>query len=373
MVFAIVLILLVIGSVLFHFLSPWYLTPLASNWSTIDTTLDITFWVTGVVFVAINLFMAWCIIKFRHKKGHRAHYEPENKKLEIWLTVVTSIGVAAMLTPGLYVWAKFVNPPEDADVFEVVGKQWQWSYRFPGDDGVLGTVDTRHISADNPFGMNADDPNGQDDILVSSGEVHLPIDRPVKALLRSQDVLHDFAVAQFRVKMDMVPGMVTYMWFTPTKLGKYDVLCEELCGLGHYNMRGHVVVDEEADFKAWLNTHPTYAQTLSGDDAPAATAGLSQVEQGRLLAESGACLVCHSLDGSTTIGPTWKGLFGKTETMTDGSTVVVDADYLKESILSPNAKIVEGFAPAMPPASFTDAELDALISFIKDVPDGDSE
>ena len=366
MVLAIVLILLIFGSVLFHFLSPWYLTELASNWGTIDDTLAITLWITGAMFVVVNLFMVWCLVKFPYKKGRQVLYEPENKKLEAWLTGLTALGVAAMLTPGLYVWAKFVDPPEDADVFEVVGKQWQWSYRFPGDDGVLGTVDTRHISSDNPFGMTPDDPNGQDDILVSSNEVHLPIDRPVKALLRSQDVLHDFAVAQFRVKMDLVPGVVTYMWFTPTKLGKYDVLCEELCGMGHYNMRGHVVVDEEADFKDWLKTYPTYAQTVSGVDVPAATTGLSMVEQGRALAESRACLVCHSLDGTTTIGPTWQGLFGRTETMTDGSTIVVDADYLKESILQPNAKIVEGYAPAMPPTSLTDAELEALISYIRD-------
>lgn len=365
-VFAIVLILLVIGSVLFHFFSPWYLTPLASNWSSIDDALNITFWVTGTVFVLVNLFMAWCVIKFRYKKDRRAHYEPENKKLEIWLTVGTAIGVAAMLAPGLYVWAEFVNPPEDADVFEVLGKQWQWSYRFPGEDGVMGTVDTRHISSDNPFGMNPDDPNGQDDILVSSNDVHLPIDRPVVTLLRSQDVLHDFAVAQFRAKMDMVPGQVTQMWFTPTKIGRYDVLCEELCGMGHYTMRGHVVVDEEADFKTWLKTHPTYAQTISGAGAAAATAGLSMVEQGRLLAESRACVACHSTDGSTGIGPSWQGLFGRTETLTDGTTVVVDADYLKESILNPNAKIVDGFAPLMPPGSYTETELDALITYIRD-------
>ena len=366
MVFAIALALLVVGSVLFHFLSPWYLTELASNWSTIDDTLDITFWVTGVVFVAVNLFMAWCVYKFRYNKDRKSEYEPENKKLEVWLTVLTSIGVAAMLTPGLYVWAKFVNPPEDADVFEVVGKQWQWSYRFPGEDGVLGTVDTQHVSFDNPFGMNPDDPNGQDDVLVSNGEVHLPIDRPVVALLRSQDVLHNYTVAQFRVKMDLVPGVVTSMWFTPTRLGKYDVLCEELCGVGHYNMRGHVVVDEEADFKDWLKTYPTYAQTVSGESKPLVVEGLSLAEQGRALAESNACLVCHSVDGAASIGPTWKDLFGKTEKMADGSTIVVDADYLKESILSPNAKIVDGFAPSMPPSSLTDAELEALISYIKD-------
>ena len=370
MAIVIALILLVIGSVLFHFLSPWYLTPLASNWGAIDTTLDITFWVTGIVFVVINLFMAWCVLKFRYKKSRRAHYEPENKKLEIWLTVITSIGVAAMLTPGLYVWAEFVNPPADADLVEVVGKQWQWSYRFPGEDGLLGTVDSRHISAANPFGMNPDDPRGQDDVLVASNEVHLPIDRPVKLLLRSQDVLHDFAVAQFRVKMDLVPGLVTFIWLTPTVIGKYEVLCEELCGVSHYLMRGSVVVDQEADFKAWLKTYPTYAQTVAGVTVETTTTGLSLVEQGQKLAQSRGCLACHSIDGSAGVGPTWQGLFGKTETLVDGSTVVVDAEYLKESILNPGATVVKGFAPIMPPGSFSEEELNALIAYTKSLGGG---
>ena len=139
MAVAIVLFLLTIGSILFHFLSPWYFTPLASNWSAIDDALDITFWVTGVVFVLVNLFLAYCVVKFRYSKDRRAHYEPENKKLEIWLTVVTSIGVAAMLTPGLYVWAKFVDTRRRM----LMCSRWsvsngQWSYRFPGDDGVSG-------------------------------------------------------------------------------------------------------------------------------------------------------------------------------------------------------------------------------------------
>ncbi len=138
-------------------------------------------------------------------------------------------------------------------------------------------------------------------------------------------------------------------------------------------MRGHVVVDEEADFKAWLKTHPTYAETVSGTGAAAAIAGLSLVEQGRMLAESRACVACHSTDGSSGIGPTWQGLFGRTETLVDGTTVVVDADYLKESILNPNAKIVQGFAPVMPPGSYTETELDALITYIIDGLGEDSE
>jgi len=159
------------------------------------------------------------------------------------------------------VWAKFVNVPEEASVVEVVGRQWYWSYRFPGKDGVMGTVNARHVSDKNPFGMNPDDPNGQDDVLISSPEVHLPIGRPVKALLRSIDVVHNFAVPQFRAKMDLVPGMVTYFWITPTRSGKFDLLCNELCGVAHYAMRGKVVVEEERAFQAWLSGHPTFAQT----------------------------------------------------------------------------------------------------------------
>jgi len=108
MPFAVVLILLVVGSVIFHLVSPWTFTPLASNWGTIDRTIDITFWVTGIVFILINLFMAYAIIKYRYKKDARAKYEPENKKLEYWLTGITAIGVALMLAPGLFVWAILV-------------------------------------------------------------------------------------------------------------------------------------------------------------------------------------------------------------------------------------------------------------------------
>ncbi|MDP9128877.1 MAG: cytochrome c oxidase subunit II, partial [Candidatus Binatota bacterium] len=209
---AIVLVLLIVGSVLFHFLSPWYFTPIASNWGTIDDTITITFWVTGFVFVAVNLFMAYCVIRYRQRKGSRAKYEPENKKLEWWLTAFTAVGVAAMLAPGLFVWANFINVPDEASAFEVVGQQWHWRYRFPGKDGKLGTVDARHISEENPFGIDPKDPNGQDDVLVSSPELHLPVGKPVKALLRSIDVLHNFAVPQFRAKMDLVPGLVTFIW-----------------------------------------------------------------------------------------------------------------------------------------------------------------
>ena len=287
MALAVVIILLVIGSLLFHFLSPWWFTPIASNWGTVDTTIDITFWVTGVVFVLINGFLAYCVIRFRHKKDGRAHYEPENKKLEAWLVGITSIGVAAMLAPGLFVWAKFVEVPEGAAEVEALGRQWNWSFRYPGDDGRFGDTDVKHISVENPFGLNPDDPDGQDDVLVSGAEMRLPLNEPVKLLLRSTDVLHNFTVPQFRVKMDLVPGMVTYMWLTPTQTGEFEILCEELCGVAHYAMRNRVIVNEPDEFNNWLAQQPTFAETqVSGTGGP-----------GQGNAMFAMCAGCHGAGG----------------------------------------------------------------------------
>jgi cytochrome c oxidase subunit II len=287
MAIAIAVVLLMIGTILFHFLSPWWFTPIASNWTTMDDTVNLTFWVTGIVFAAVNLFLAYAVIRYRHRKGQRAFYEPENKKLEWWLTGITTVGIAALLAPGLTVWARFVTVPEGTSVVEVLGQQWYWSYRFPGSDGALGQTDAHLITLDNPFGMDPDDAQGADDVLVASPELHLPVDVPVKLVLRSRDVLHQFAVPQFRVKMDMVPGMVTSVWLTPTRTGAFDALCEQLCGLAHFVMRGRVVVDEPDDFRKWLDTQPTFAATQS------LTAG--DPERGRPL--FGTCAACHGAAG----------------------------------------------------------------------------
>jgi len=257
-----VLILLTVGSVVFHFISPWWWTPIASNWGYIDDTIIITFWITGVVFVAVVLFMAYCIYKFRYKEGARAAYEPENKKLEWWLTGLTAIGVIGMLTPGLFVWNQYVTVPEGAAEFEVLGKQWSWGYRLPGKDGKLGTSDIAHFTEDNIFGVNPDDPNGQDDLLIDDEDLHIQLGKPVKVLLRSIDVLHDFYVPQFRAKMDMVPGMITFFWFEPIRTGSFEILCAELCGTGHHAMRGIVVVDKPADYAVWLAKQQTFAQSM---------------------------------------------------------------------------------------------------------------
>lgn len=253
MITALIFALIVIGSVLFHFLSPWWWTPIASNWRYIDDTIIVTFWITGTVFAVVVLFMAFCVFRFRHQEGGRATiYEPENKKLEWWLTILTGLGVAAMLAPGLVVWKQFVTVPEEASDIEIVGQQWQWSFRLPGKDGRLGRSNTRNIDVDNPLGLSRDDPNGQDDVVIEGGELHLLLGKPVKAVLRSIDVVHDFFVPEFRAKMDLVPGQISYFWLIPTRTGTFEILCAELCGIGHPQMRGTVVVDKEADYQAWL-------------------------------------------------------------------------------------------------------------------------
>lgn len=270
MAIVLLLVVLVVASIVFHLLSPWWWTPIASNWSYIDDTIVITFWITGIVFTLVVSFLAYCVWRFRHRPGNVAAYEPESRRLETWLAIGTAIGVAAMLAPGLIVWRQFVTVPADAAAVEVVGQQWSWSFRLPGADGKLGRADTRAISAENPVGIDPGDIASHDDVIVEGAELHLPVGKPVHILLRSTDVLHNFYVPEFRAKMDMVPGSVTFFWFTPTRTGTFEILCAELCGVAHWQMRGTVVVDDEVAYQAWLGEQMTFSQmTASTENLPA--------------------------------------------------------------------------------------------------------
>jgi len=263
---AIVIVLVILGSIAFHFWTPWWWTEVASNWGNIDGTIILTFWVTGAVFVAVCLFMAYCIWRFRYREDRKAEYSPENPKLEWILTILTTIGVIALLAPGLIVWNKYVTVPDEAVSIEVMGQQWYWNYRLPGKDGVLGLTDLRNITDENPFGINLDDPNGLDDILVQADDLHILINQPIKMNLRSIDVLHDFYIPQFRAKMDMVPGMITYYWFEPIRTGNFEILCMEYCGTGHYAMKGRVLVDEKDDYEEWLSEQMTFEEMMASLD-----------------------------------------------------------------------------------------------------------
>ena len=259
----IIFLLVIIGSVLFHIFTPWYWTDVASNWGSMDDTITLTFWVGGSVFVAVCLFMVYCIFKFSYKEDRRAEYKPEDKRLEKILTWATTLGVVALLAPGLVVWNQYVNVPKNALEIDVMAWQWGWQYRLPGEDGKLGNTKIVNISDDNPFGIIPEDPNGRDDVLIQSDAIHLENNKPVKILLRSVDVLHNWYVPQFRAKMDAVPGLVTYYWFEPTKVGEYEVLCAEYCGVGHYAMRGRVFVKNEQDYESWLQKQETFSDLIA--------------------------------------------------------------------------------------------------------------
>jgi cytochrome c oxidase subunit 2 len=248
-------------------------------------------------------------------------------------------------------------------LLEVVGQQWQWRYRFPGAGGKLGGSDARFVSGTNPLGLDPADPAGQDDIVVLGNEVHLPLGRPVKVVMRSHDALHDFFVPQLRARMNIVPGQVSSFWFTPTQAGRFESMCAQLCGVGHANMRGFVVLEEPSTFEAWLREQPTFAATLAkaaSTLSPGATAG-----RGRAVAEAKGCVACHTIDGSSGVGPTWKGLYGKTETLKDGSTALVDETYLRRFIRNPQERGVKGFPPIMPKIELSEDELTALVDHIR--------
>lgn len=355
MIVAVMLFIIVIGSLVFNFFSPWWFTEIASNWGGIDLAVFVTFWICGVAFVLIGLFMVYTTWKYRRREGQTAVYEPENKRLEWILTIVTTIGVVGMLAPGLWVWNDYVTVPPQAREVEIVGQQWTWSYRLPGEDGILGTAEAKRISVDNPFGLDPEDPHAQDDVLISRDSLHLPIDQPVKVLLRSKDVLHDFYVPEFRAKMDAVPGMITYMWFTPTKVGTYEVLCAELCGMGHHTMRGTVIVDTGEDYDAWLDNQVTFAQ-------------MSARPEGDPVAGQAAyavCAACH--------GPAGEGMIALNAPKLSGQ----DDWYLRHQILAykrghRGVHEDDTYGREMAPmvaTLFNDTAIENVIAYIGSLPD----
>ncbi len=250
-----IVVLVVIGGIWLTLYSRgrWWLPPVASaHGAAIDRLFNITLVVTGLVFVGVHLLLAWLIWRFAaHGTGRAAHWH-EHRILELTYTIVPAVVLLVLISMGAVVWARIHSaPPSDALVVDVRAEQFAWLARYPGPDGVFGRVDPARINLrDNPMGLDPADPAGADDIV--SRELHLVVDRPVRVRLRAKDVIHSFFIPQFRVKQDAVPGMTVETWFTPTKAGDYEIACAELCGVGHYVMRGNVKVESQQAFDAWL-------------------------------------------------------------------------------------------------------------------------
>ncbi len=293
----------------------------------IDWLFDLHFKVIAFLFALIVGFMVYSIVVFRRKKGDTEdgdHIEG-NTPLEIIWTIVP-LGVVLYFS---FLGAQVLGDVERVDPLalevDVIGSQWAWRFEYPDYDVVSTT-------------------------LV------LPVDQQTVLRLSSTDVIHSFWVPEFRIKQDVLPGdMVRDMRITPTETGEFTTRCAELCGTQHAYMTAPVIIMEEADFASWLEEQAA----LIPDDP---------VERGRLWAEQNACLTCHSTDGSELVGPTWLNVYGSQEALEDGTSVIVDDEYIYESITDPMLRIVEGFPPAMPPAlseNLTNEQISDIIEFIK--------
>jgi len=315
---AIVAVLVAIGTVItYYVLTAIYQLPLAASTEAgpIDRLFTGHFLFISFFFALIVVFMIYAIVVFRQKPGEDdvADQFHSNTVLEIVWTIIPLIIVISF---GFWGWAvlnEVTAEEPDAMVIDVTGQRWFWTFEYP-DYPDVGSVT----------------------------EMVVPQNQPILLEMESIDVLHSFWVPEFRVKQDLLPGMMTSLRITPTEIGDYKVRCAEICGTLHSTMLADVRVVSQADFEAWVN------------EQAGAVANLSPVERGAQWSTQFGCVGCHSIDGSEMTGPTWQGVFGSQESLADGTTVTVDEAYLRESILQPSAKIVAGYAEGVMPAVYED-------------------
>jgi cytochrome c oxidase subunit II len=251
----------------------------------IDLMLYITIGITGVVFVITQTLLFWFAFKYQERDDRKAFYFPHNTKLELLWTTVPAIFLTVLVVFGLKYWFKITGEaPKNAVVIEITGHQFGWEFRYPGPDGILGKKDYRLTKGANSLGVDFSDPASRDDIHVS-GTVHIPVGKPIKFVINSQDVIHDVGLSHFRMKMDAVPGIPTTLWFTPLYTTEemkvrsgdpnfvYEISCDQMCGKGHFSMRGVIIVESEADYEKWLSTQKSEYSTIypAGTDSTKAT------------------------------------------------------------------------------------------------------
>ncbi len=250
-----IVVLIVIGGVGSFLIARdhWWLLPVASvHGVEIDRLFNTTLVVTGIVFVLTHLLIAAFVWRYADRGSGRASYWHEDRVLELTYTLIPAAVMLTLVAMGSVVWAQIHKPPPpDAMVVEARGEQFGWLFRYPGKDGVFARIDPARISVkDNPMGLDPADPASKSNIVTH--ELHLVLGRPVRVRIRSKDVIHSFYIPAFRVKQDAVPGMTVEIWFTPTVEGDYELACAQLCGVGHYIMRGKVKVESQDAVDSWL-------------------------------------------------------------------------------------------------------------------------
>ncbi len=259
----------------------------------IDRMLYITIAITGFVFVITQITLFWFSYKYQESDNRKAYYYPHNNKLELIWTVIPAIALTVLVGFGIFYWFKITGEaPKDAMVVEITGSQFKWEYRYPGKDKILGKKYYKRTddANNNPLGQLWDDPANHDDIYVSGEPMHIVLNKPVKLVIGAKDVIHDVGLPHFRMKMDAVPGTPTTMWFTPTKSTKqmreesnnpafmFEISCDQMCGKGHTNMRGEIIVETQEEFDAWiLAKKPKYLDAVAPKNtAPAQPADTSK-------------------------------------------------------------------------------------------------
>ncbi len=292
----------------------------------IDGLFYFVYWISVVIFALVVLSMLYFVVRYRRRRpDEQPPHVKESKLLELSWIVVPTILCMIVFTWGFQSFLRLGTAPPDAYQITVRAKKWLWEFEYP---------------------------NG----TVATNELRVPIGRNVRLVMSSEDVLHSFFVPAFRVKHDVLPNRYTSVWFNATTEGEKQVFCTEYCGTQHSGMLAKVMVLPEDEFQEWVESGGG-----NFDDMPLP-------EYGATLYQQQACFTCHSTDGTQVIGPTFQGLFGKTRAFTDGTSTVADENYIRESILNPAAKIVEGFNPIMP-ASYSglnERQLSALIAFIQE-------
>jgi cytochrome c oxidase subunit 2 len=221
----------------------------------IDQMVVLVHWLMLVLFIGWGAFFVFALVRFRRGAHPRADYAGAKGKFAKSTEVaVAIIEIVLLIFYAIPAWATRVTqfPTENqAVVVHVVGEQFAWNVHYPGPDGKFGRTDPKLVSADNPIGLDRTDPNAKDDITTIN-QLNLPVNRPVLVHLSSKDVIHSFGLYEMRVKQDAIPGLDIPVWFIPNRVGEYEIACSQLCGLGHYRMRGFVNIKSDADFQAWL-------------------------------------------------------------------------------------------------------------------------
>ena len=251
---ALVISLITLVSMYIFAAKMWWFPPLISEQrAAYDEQFMLTLVVTGIIFFFAQLGLCYAVFRYRDRGG-RAHYSHGNTKMEIIWTSATAVLFVGLVLVGQHIWAQvhLQEAPADAIQIEIVAQQFAWNFRYSGPDGQFGRVSPELMdeSVGNPLGLDYDDPAATDDLVMPV--IAVPVDRPVEVIMRSKDVIHSFFVREMRIKQDVVPGMETRLHFTANTVGRYEVPCTELCGLGHSQMRTYLLVMSEQDFQDWL-------------------------------------------------------------------------------------------------------------------------